>query len=327
MFATDGGYVVELSEKGTDSRTIGSPGTGAGYLNDVGAIAADAHGHIWVGDDGDSRVQELNENGEWLRQIGNVTTPLCAGGVCAAARLTVDANGDLWVADRFAQRVSEFSETGQPMRWWGSSGTGDSSGTEKLDYPEGIAVAPSGDVWVSNWGDGQLEDWTAHQGVPAPPIPTEAFTVHYALPVTGAVAPYQMGAAQVGAWAQEDTSGAKARRSPRPTNRRAGRPHYKRASVYYLDEQGRMVNVASPSTAPQGSVSTTEYNEFNDVVRTLTAENRVRSLEAGSGSGPLEASQRSSEESKLLDTESSTAANRTNGPCHDQVATAEPGTS
>ncbi len=42
-----------------------------------------------------------------------------------------------------------------------------------------------------------------------------------------------------------------------------------------------MVNVQSPSNGKYGSVSTTEYNEENDVTRTLTPDNRATALEAG----------------------------------------------
>jgi YD repeat-containing protein len=55
-----------------------------------------------------------------------------------------------------------------------------------------------------------------------------------------------------------------------------------------------VVNVASPSNTPHGSISTTEYNAFNAPVRTLSADNRLRALEAGANS---------EEVSKRLDTE------------------------
>ena len=83
---------------------------------------------------------------------------------------------------------------------------------------------------------------------------------------------------------------------------------YKRASVHYWDTQGRMVNTAVPT----GGIATSEYNATNDVVRTLSADNRAAALAEGS---------KSAEISKVLDTESSYSTNgtqllETKGPRH-----------
>jgi virginiamycin B lyase len=138
-------------------------------------------------------------------------------------------------------------------------------------------------------------------------------------PLLGVGVPPPMSPRSVAAWGQEDDpiEGT----SITPPDEPQGWPasSYKRATVYYLDERGRLTNVASPSDSPYGSISTTEYNEYNDVTRTLTPDNRVRSLEAGKGLGPLQAAYRSAEESKRLDTGSTY-----NGE-HGE-ATAEPGT-
>ncbi|MGA7704927.1 MAG: hypothetical protein WB998_08540 [Solirubrobacteraceae bacterium] len=74
-----------------------------------------------------------------------------------------------------------------------------------------------------------------------------------------------------------------------PSDARQGWPasSYTRATIYYLDAAGRLVNMSRPSTASHGSISTTEYNETNDVVRTLSADNRQTALEAGSKSAEV----------------------------------------
>jgi hypothetical protein len=61
-----------------------------------------------------------------------------------------------------------------------------------------------------------------------------------------------------------------------------------------MDEEGRVVNTATPSTVKSGDIATTEYNETNDVVRTLSPDNRAAALEAGT---------KSAEVAKLLSTE------------------------
>jgi RHS repeat-associated protein len=56
--------------------------------------------------------------------------------------------------------------------------------------------------------------------------------------------------------------------------------------IYYLDAEGQTVNLVTPSgggtTAP--SISTTETNEFGNVTRELSAQNRLRALAEGSKS-------------------------------------------
>jgi RHS repeat-associated protein len=52
---------------------------------------------------------------------------------------------------------------------------------------------------------------------------------------------------------------------------------YGRATLYYLDEKGQTVNVASPG----GGISTTQFNNQNEVTRTLSSDNRQAALNAG----------------------------------------------
>ena len=65
---------------------------------------------------------------------------------------------------------------------------------------------------------------------------------------------------------------------------------YTRASITYFDEQGRAVNHTSPS----GGIATSEYNETNEITRSLSADNRAAAVKEAN---PKEASE-------LLDTKS-----------------------
>jgi DNA-binding beta-propeller fold protein YncE len=52
---------------------------------------------------------------------------------------------------------------------------------------------------------------------------------------------------------------------------------YKRATIDYVNERGLTVNTA----APTGGITTTEYNELNEAVRTLSADNRAAAVKEG----------------------------------------------
>ncbi|MYX15886.1 DNRLRE domain-containing protein [Streptomyces sp. SID8374] len=107
-------------------------------------------------------------------------------------------------------------------------------------------------------------------------------SVVYGVPLTGAKAPYAMGAASVAAWGQLD----------HPTDATAVFPAdavpashdgadlasggYRRATVTYLNASGRTVDSATPG----GHISATEYDRFGNTVRELTAGNRALALGA-----------------------------------------------
>ncbi len=125
------------------------------------------------------------------------------------------------------------------------------------------------------------------------------WTIDYDVPLSGPGAPQKMGAEEAAAWGQSPSEVPKEATAVFPPDEPMGSPaaDYKRATIYYRDSHARTVNVAIPSTAPSGTISTQEYNEANDVVRTLSAENRGAALLKGGGSTETAAS------ANLLDTE------------------------
>jgi RHS repeat-associated protein len=116
--------------------------------------------------------------------------------------------------------------------------------------------------------------------------PTAQTTIAYEVSVSGSGAPYSMGGEAVAAWGQEDLPTDATAIFP-PDEVPASPPSsYAKATVYYMDAEGQTVNVATPSGAGTSapSITTTETDEFGNVVRELSAQNRLRALAAGSGS-------------------------------------------
>jgi RHS repeat-associated protein len=113
--------------------------------------------------------------------------------------------------------------------------------------------------------------------------PTAQTTVSYGVPLSGSSAPYSMSSEAVAAWGQKDVPTDATAVFP-PAEIPAGA--YTRATVYYLDAEAQTVNVASPSGAGTSapSITTTEADRFGNVIRELGAQNRLRSLAAGSES-------------------------------------------
>jgi RHS repeat-associated protein len=116
--------------------------------------------------------------------------------------------------------------------------------------------------------------------------PMAQTTIAYEVPVSGAGAPYGMSGAAVAAWGQQDLPTDATAIFPPDEVPSSPPSSYARAAVYYLDAEGQISNVASPSGAGTSapSITTTETDEFGNVVRELTAQNRLRALAAGAES-------------------------------------------
>ncbi|MFL5341633.1 MAG: DNRLRE domain-containing protein, partial [Gemmataceae bacterium] len=105
-------------------------------------------------------------------------------------------------------------------------------------------------------------------------------SIRYEVPLSGASAPYQMDAASVATWGQTDIPTDAT--AVFPPTQVPGEPasSYEKATLYYMDAEGFGVNTATPAgagtTGP--SISTTESDEFGNVARELTPQNRLRAL-------------------------------------------------
>jgi len=107
---------------------------------------------------------------------------------------------------------------------------------------------------------------------------TAQTTIAYGVPLSGT--PYEMSGSAVAKWGQKDVP-QDATAIFLPDEVPANPPSsYAHATVYYMDAEGLTVNVATPSGAGTSSpsITTTETDEFGNVVRELSAQNRLRVL-------------------------------------------------
>jgi RHS repeat-associated protein len=140
------------------------------------------------------------------------------------------------------------------------------------------------------------------KGTPDTPLPEppsvgslSVLTLDYQVPLSGSEPGLpKMSSTEVAKWGQTDVPAEATAMAVFPPDDPMGWPakEYTRASIYYLDGRDRSVNFASPT----GGISTAEYNLYNDVIRTLSPDNRATALAAGE--------EKSKEVSKELDTES-----------------------
>jgi YD repeat-containing protein len=108
--------------------------------------------------------------------------------------------------------------------------------------------------------------------------PQPGSTIEYRIPVSGGGVPQNLSKEEVEKWGQTKDYPAEGT-AIFPPDEPQGWPSsgYKRATIDYMDEQGRTVNTVSPS----GAVTTSEYNEANEITRTLTPANRAAAMAEG----------------------------------------------
>ena len=168
-----------------------------------------------------------------------------------------------------------------------------------------VAVNATGAVPAASAATSAVASGTPYSPLPEPPaLGTSAVTtIDYNVPLWGEGAPDTTAKTEVEEkaerekWGQTDdptepAPGETLATAIFPPDEPMGWPakDYKRATITYLDELGRTVNRASPS----GGIATSEYNETNEVIRSLGADNRAAALKES----------KSREASELLDTKS-----------------------
>jgi YD repeat-containing protein len=300
--------VEEFSGTGIFMRTFGAAGTGNGQFKTPTGVAVSGE-NVFVTDQGNNRVQKFTLAGAYVAQWGTAGTGV--GQFSSPTGMATDpVTGDLYVVDRGNGRVQGFTPLGVFVTTFGSKGTGNGQFTE----PEGVGLSASGIAYAVDTGDNRVEEFspTYSKNNPAPSPPSVGTsivaTVDYGVPVSGSGAPYQMTEAELAKWSQTDDPIDATAVFPPDSPQGWPAQSYTRATITYLDDVGDAVNVA----APGGGIATTEYNELNEPVRSLSASNRATALKEGA---------KSAEVSKLLDSqdiynEEGTEVTETLGPQH-----------
>lgn len=109
---------------------------------------------------------------------------------------------------------------------------------------------------------------------------TAATSIVYGVPLTGTSAPEDLGTSALASWAQTDTPSDATAVFPAdqvPAGNDGSAltaSSYTRAGIHYLDASGREVDEATPGH----HITVTEYDQFGNTVRSLTAANRELAL-------------------------------------------------
>ena len=157
--------IRKITPDGTVSTYAGST---AGFTNGTGAaaqfyypssITRDAGGNLYVSDTYNHSIRKVASGGVVTTLVGNGTAG-SADGTGATARfqyprgVSLDSLGNVYVADTNNQAIRKITPGGVVSTLAGTMGTfgfADGVGAAALfNYPQGVAVDPTGNVWVSD---------------------------------------------------------------------------------------------------------------------------------------------------------------------------------
>ena len=174
-------YPLSLSTLAGQAGSSGSTdGTGsAARFNDPSDVAADSAGNVYVADTNNHTIRKITSAGVVTTLAGLAGTSGSTDGTGSAARfylpagLTVDGSGNIYVADTYNHTIRKITSTGAVSTLAGqagSSGSADGSGSNALfNYPSGVAVDSSGDLYVAD-----TNNFTIRKVTPAGAVSTVA---------------------------------------------------------------------------------------------------------------------------------------------------------
>ncbi len=301
--------VKEYSPEGALIATFNAAGNES-YSEPTGI--AFSNGALYVADRKHNRVVIASTTGGYLGQFG--TGGSGKGQFWGPVGITTDpVSGDLIVTDTGNNRIERFNPAGTYIAQYGSTG----SGELQLSEPRSIAVDPSGNMYIADTANSRIQKWGVPYVInnPAPAAPVSSgesiWTVDYQIPLLGSGLPELANCAKWG-----EKAGPVKGTAIFPPDEPMGWPaaSYKRATITYLDKLDRAVNTALPG----GGISTTEYDEQNNITRALTADNRAIAVAAGELN---EQGTKIKERAEQLDTKNSyaeggTELSSTTGPEH-----------
>jgi uncharacterized protein (TIGR03437 family) len=179
------GIIATFAGGGTAVVGDGGPATSA-FLSLPYGVAADAAGNLFIADLLGNRIRKVSANGIITTIAGIGTCCFSSDGGPAVSALVgqptgvaVDASGNVFIADRDNNRIREVSVSGIIATVAGNgtagfSGDGGPATAAELYEPSGVAVTPSGNLFIADYVNNRIRkvSMPASSGSPvAIPLP------------------------------------------------------------------------------------------------------------------------------------------------------------
>ncbi len=112
------------------------------HFGHVPGIAVDKQDNVWIFTRTNNPVQVYSADGKFIRAWGD-------GVVSNAHHLKIDRTGNIWLSDVGFHVVRKFTPEGKLLQTFGVPGE-KGADTQRLDMPTDVALAPNGDVFISD---------------------------------------------------------------------------------------------------------------------------------------------------------------------------------
>jgi DNA-binding beta-propeller fold protein YncE len=153
-FHFDGELLFQFGACATD-------GIGLGIFDNVGSVAVDAGGDVWISSPDFYYMQKIDSAGNFLSIVcmANVGITGCNAATPFSVQpygIALDASGNIYVTnvDPFTgYNVVKFSNAGVYLATIGSSGAGNG----QFEYPENLAVSSSGKLYVADSENNRIQ--------------------------------------------------------------------------------------------------------------------------------------------------------------------------
>lgn len=133
---------------------------GLGYR--PSCICVDEYGDFYVTDPDHALVWKYDHTGKFLLKWGSFGSG--DGQFNFPQGIASGPAGEIYVVDTYNSRIQKFTSTGQFITKWGSFGTyvyPTEAGPYNFDFPFGVTVTPTGDIWVTDTNNYRVKGFSS----------------------------------------------------------------------------------------------------------------------------------------------------------------------
>ena len=173
------GIITTIAGNGTGGYSGDGDQATAAELNAPGGLALDSSGDLFIADSGNNVVREVNLNTGIITTVaGNGTADYSGDGDQATAAelnspegVALDNSGDLFIADSSNNAIREVNLKTGIITTIAGDGTADYSGDNgqataaELNFPNGVAVNTSGDLFVADGDNNVIREVDLKTGI------------------------------------------------------------------------------------------------------------------------------------------------------------------
>ncbi|MGN6623925.1 MAG: hypothetical protein ACTHKK_07265, partial [Candidatus Nitrosocosmicus sp.] len=125
------------------------------FLNPSG-VTVDSKDNVYVTDDGNSRIQKFDSNGDLIKKWGLISPD--PGHIVDPAGIARDSKDNVYTVDRYTGDIQKFDSNGDLIKKWGFNDTGDI----QINNPGGIAIDSKDNVYVTDYNSNTVSKFNSN---------------------------------------------------------------------------------------------------------------------------------------------------------------------